>query len=177
MQLCCHAIGQNAFPSYGCVGVWCCYGIKRSTFSSYGCDCTWQALLRQWTKLFHSAASFIVCLVWPCYSVGQFFLSYECAATDTGTAFWCQVTLIYLGVSMATLSLVAVGWQSNGTNVQVRVLNGTTGPQLEIVQLSPTEGAWLSMCASVIEPGILSVLQIDCLAAFDSYSFFVLFLF
>ena len=73
--------------------------------------------------------------------MGKHFLSYECAATDTGTAFWCQVTLIYLGVSMATLSLVAVGWQSNGTNVQVRVLNGTTGPQLEIVQLSPTEGA------------------------------------
>ena len=50
------------------------------------------------------------------------------------------MTLICLAVSMATVSLVAGGWQSNGTNVQVRVLNETTGPQLEIVQISPTAG-------------------------------------
>ena len=76
--------------------------------------------------------------------------SHECAATETRTAFRCDVTrLIYFGVSMATVSLVAGGWQSNGTNVQVRVLNETTGPQLEIVQISPTAGDYRCVCLSL----------------------------
>ena len=84
-----------------------------------------------------------------CYSsVQHFSLSCECAATATGTVFRCHMTLICLAVSMATVSLVAGGWQSNGTNVQVRVLNETTGPQLEIIQISPTAGDYRCMCLS-----------------------------
>ena len=84
-----------------------------------------------------------------CYSsVQHFSLSCECAATDTGTVFRCRLTLICFAVSMATVSLVAGVWQSNGTNVQVRVLNETTGPQLEIVQISPTAGDCQYVCAS-----------------------------
>ena len=75
--------------------------------------------------------------------------SRECAAAETRTAFRCDVTLICLAVSMATVWLVAGGWQSNGTNVQVRVLNETTGPQLEIVQISPTAGDYRCMCLSL----------------------------
>ena len=108
------------------------------------------------------------CLVWPSYSV-QDSPHYECAVTDTGTAFWCHVTLIYLGVSMATVSLVAGGWQSNGTNIQVRVLNETMGPQLEIVQLSRTAGDYQRVCMSIVESDVLSVLHSDSLSAFDSY--------
>ena len=75
-------------------------------------------------------------------SVENLSTSCDCAATDTGV----HVTLICLAVSMATASLVAGGWQSNGTKVQVRVLNETTGPQLEIVQISPTAGDYQSVC-------------------------------
>ena len=74
---------------------------------------------------------------------------HDCAAAETRTAFRCDVTLICLAVSMATVWLVAGGWQSNGTNVQVRVLNETTGPQLEIVQISPTAGDYRCMCLSL----------------------------
>ena len=75
--------------------------------------------------------------------------SHECAAAETRTAFRCDVTLICLAVSMATVSLVAGVWQSNGTNVHVRVLNETTGPQLEIVQISPTAGDYQRVCLSL----------------------------
>ena len=70
---------------------------------------------------------------------------------------------------MATVSLVAGGWQSNGTNIQVRVLNETMGPQLEIVQLSPIAGDYQRVCMSIVESDVLSVLQSDSLSAFDSY--------
>ena len=84
-----------------------------------------------------------------CYSsVQHFSLSCDCAATDTGTVFRCHVTLICFAVSMATVSLVSGVWQSNGTNIQVRVLNETTGPQLEIVQISPTAGDCQYVCPS-----------------------------
>ena len=85
-----------------------------------------------------------------CYSsVQHFSLSCECAATETGTVFRCRLTLICFAVSMATVSLVAGVWQSNGTNVQVRVLNETTGPQLEIVQISSTAGDYQCVCLSL----------------------------
>ena len=70
---------------------------------------------------------------------------------------------------MATVSLVAGGWQSNGTNIQVRVLNETMGPQLEIVQLSRTAGDYQRVCMSIVESDVVSVLQSDSLSAFDSY--------
>ena len=87
-----------------------------------------------------------------------------CAAAETRTAFSCDVALIYLGVSMATVSLVAGGWQSNGTNVQVRVLNETTGPQLEIVQISPTAGDYRCVCLSLSLAFRLSLTLAVCIS-------------
>ena len=91
--------------------------------------------------------------------------SHVCAAAETRTAFRCDVTrLIYFGVSMATVSLVAGGWQSNGTNVQVRVLNETTGPQLEIVQISPTAGDYQRVCLSLSLAFRLSLTLAVCIS-------------
>ena len=90
--------------------------------------------------------------------------SHECAAAETRTAFRCDVTLICLAVSMATVLLVAGGWQSNGTNVQVRVLNETTGPQLEIVQISPTAGYYQRVCLSLSLAFRLSLTLAVCIS-------------
>ena len=95
--------------------------------------------------------------------------SHECAAAETRTAFRCDVTLICLAVSMATVSLVAGVWQSNGTNVQVRVLNETTGPQLEIVQISPTAGDYRCVCLSLSLAFRLSLTLAVCISSSLKY--------
>ena len=64
----------------------------------------------------------------------------------TGTAFWCHLTLLCLGVSTSAVWLAAEGWQSDTVDVQHRVLEETTAPPLDIVQLSPTEGECQFIC-------------------------------
>ena len=104
-----------------------------------------------------------MCLV-VFYSVARLFNNI--CTPGPGTAF-CHVTLICLGVSMATVSLVAGSWQPGAANVEVSVLNDTTGPQLEVVQISPTAGDWQCVCMSAFGSNSLSVWDYS-LSVFDS---------